>query len=390
MAAKKDTTPKTAGPAADKKAALETALAQIEKQFGKGAVMKLGANVTMQVDAIPTGSLGLDLALGIGGVPRGRIVEVYGPESSGKTTLALQILAEAQKMGGEVAFIDVEHALDPTYAAALGVDIDSLLVSQPDTGEQAMEICEALVRSGAIDAVVVDSVAAMVPRAEIEGEMGDGHVGLQARLMSQALRKLTGVIGKTNTVCIFINQLREKVGIVYGNPEVTTGGRALKYYSSVRIDVRRIEGLKDSTGAFIGNRTRAKIVKNKVAPPFREAEFDIMFGEGISKIGEILDLGVKLGVVQKSGAWFNYGEMRLGQGRDNAKQFLKDHPEVSDEIEKIVRANADRLLAAGKKGTVKPLDPSEIVKPVAAGEAPAAPAAKTTGSEVDLDIMVDE
>ena len=390
MAAKKDTTPKTAGPAADKKAALETALAQIEKQFGKGAVMKLGANVTMQVDAIPTGSLGLDLALGIGGVPRGRIVEVYGPESSGKTTLALQILAEAQKMGGEVAFIDVEHALDPTYAAALGVDIDSLLVSQPDTGEQAMEICEALVRSGAIDAVVVDSVAAMVPRAEIEGEMGDSHVGLQARLMSQALRKLTGVIGKTNTVCIFINQLREKVGIVYGNPEVTTGGRALKYYSSVRIDVRRIEGLKDSTGAFIGNRTRAKIVKNKVAPPFREAEFDIMFGEGISKIGEILDLGVKLGVVQKSGAGFNYGEMRLGQGRDNAKQFLKDHPEVSDEIEKIVRANADRLLAAGKKGTVKPLDPSEIVKPVAAGEAPAAPAAKTTGSEVDLDIMVDE
>ena len=390
MAAKKDTAPKTAAPAADKKAALETALAQIEKQFGKGAVMKLGANVTMQVDAIPTGSLGLDLALGIGGVPRGRIVEVYGPESSGKTTLALQILAEAQKMGGEVAFIDVEHALDPTYAAALGVDIDSLLVSQPDTGEQAMEICEALVRSGAIDAVVVDSVAAMVPRAEIEGEMGDSHVGLQARLMSQALRKLTGVIGKTNTVCIFINQLREKVGIVYGNPEVTTGGRALKYYSSVRIDVRRIEGLKDSTGAFIGNRTRAKIVKNKVAPPFREAEFDIMFGEGISKIGEILDLGVKLGVVQKSGAWFNYGEMRLGQGRDNAKQFLKDHPEVSDEIEKIVRANADRLLAAGKKGTVKPLDPSEIVKPVAAGEAPAAPAAKTTGSEVDLDIMVDE
>ena len=390
MAAKKDTTPKTVGPASDKKAALETALAQLEKQFGKGAVMKLGANVTMQVDAIPTGSLGLDLALGIGGVPRGRIVEVYGPESSGKTTLALQILAEAQKMGGEVAFIDVEHALDPTYAAALGVDIDSLLVSQPDTGEQAMEICEALVRSGAIDAVVVDSVAAMVPRAEIEGEMGDSHVGLQARLMSQALRKLTGVIGKTNTVCIFINQLREKVGIVYGNPEVTTGGRALKYYSSVRIDVRRIEGLKDSTGAFIGNRTRAKIVKNKVAPPFREAEFDIMFGEGISKIGEILDLGVKLGVVQKSGAWFNYGEMRLGQGRDNAKQFLKEHPEVSDEIEKIVRANADRLLAAGKKGTVKPLDPSEIVKPVAAGEAPAAPAAKTTGSEVDLDIMVDE
>ena len=365
MAAKKDTAPKTAAPAADKKAALETALAQIEKQFGKGAVMKLGANVTMQVDAIPTGSLGLDLALGIGGVPRGRIVEVYGPESSGKTTLALQILAEAQKMGGEVAFIDVEHALDPTYAAALGVDIDSLLVSQPDTGEQAMEICEALVRSGAIDAVVVDSVAAMVPRAEIEGEMGDSHVGLQARLMSQALRKLTGVIGKTNTVCIFINQLREKVGVVYGNPEVTTGGRALKYYSSVRIDVRRIEGLKDSTGAFIGNRTRAKIVKNKVAPPFREAEFDIMFGEGISKIGEILDLGVKLGVVQKSGAWFNYGEMRLGQGRDNTKTYLLENPDLSKEIEEKVRANADKLYARRT--------PAKALVSAAPAAAPAAP-----------------
>ena len=389
MAAKKEPALKSPAPASDKKQALETALAQIEKQFGKGAVMKLGANVTMQVDAIPTGSLGLDLALGIGGVPRGRVVEVYGPESSGKTTLALQILAEAQKMGGEVAFIDVEHALDPTYASALGVDIDSLLVSQPDTGEQAMEICEALVRSGAIDAIVVDSVAAMVPRAEIEGEMGDSHVGLQARLMSQALRKLTGVIGKTNTVCIFINQLRDKVGVIYGSPEVTTGGRALKYYSSVRIDVRRIEGLKDSTGAFIGNRTRAKVVKNKVAPPFREAEFDIMFGEGISKVGEILDLGVKLGVVQKSGAWFNYGEMRLGQGRDNAKAYLKEHPEIADEIEKIVRENAERLLAAGKKGTVKQLDASELVKPAAAPAA-AVPAPQTTGSEADLDIMVDE
>ena len=389
MAAKKEPALKSPAPASDKKQALETALAQIEKQFGKGAVMKLGANVTMQVDAIPTGSLGLDLALGIGGVPRGRVVEVYGPESSGKTTLALQILAEAQKMGGEVAFIDVEHALDPTYASALGVDIDSLLVSQPDTGEQAMEICEALVRSGAIDAIVVDSVAAMVPRAEIEGEMGDSHVGLQARLMSQALRKLTGVIGKTNTVCIFINQLRDKVGVIYGSPEVTTGGRALKYYSSVRIDVRRIEGLKDSTGAFIGNRTRAKVVKNKVAPPFREAEFDIMFGEGISKVGEILDLGVKLGAVQKSGAWFNYGEMRLGQGRDNAKAYLKEHPEIADEIEKIVRENAERLLAAGKKGTVKQLDASELVKPAAAPAA-AVPATQTTGSEADLDIMVDE
>ena len=391
MAAKKETAKPTAAPASDKKAALETALAQIEKQFGKGAVMKLGANVAMQVDAISTGSLGLDLALGIGGLPRGRVVEVYGPESSGKTTLALQTLAEAQKMGGEVAFIDVEHALDPVYARALGVDIDTLLVSQPDTGEQAMEICEALVRSGAIDAIVVDSVAAMVPRAEIEGEMGDSHVGLQARLMSQALRKLTGIIGKTNTVCIFINQLREKVGVVYGNPEVTTGGRALKYYSSVRIDVRRVEGLKDASGAFIGNRTRAKIVKNKVAPPFREAEFDIMFGEGISKIVEILYLGVKLGVVQKSGAWFNYGDVRLGQGRDNAKIYLKEHPDTAKEIEDIVRANAERLLAAGKKGTVKPLDPSEIVKPAAPGEGqPAAPAAKTTGSEDDLDIMVDE
>ena len=389
MAAKKEPALKSPAPASDKKQALETALAQIEKQFGKGAVMKLGANVTMQVDAIPTGSLGLDLALGIGGVPRGRVVEVYGPESSGKTTLALQILAEAQKMGGEVAFIDVEHALDPTYASALGVDIDSLLVRQPDTGEQAMDICEALVRSGAIDAIVVDSVAAMVPRAEIEGEMGDSHVGLQARLMSQALRKLTGVIGKTNTVCIFINQLRDKVGVIYGSPEVTTGGRALKYYSSVRIDVRRIEGLKDSTGAFIGNRTRAKVVKNKVAPPFREAEFDIMFGEGISKVGEILDLGVKLGSVQKSGAWFNYGEMRLGQGRDNAKAYLKEHPEIADEIEKIVRENAERLLAAGKKGTVKQLDASELVKPAAAPAA-AVPAAQTTGSEADLDIMVDE
>ena len=389
MAAKKDTALKSPAPASDKKQALETALAQIEKQFGKGAVMKLGANVTMQVDAIPTGSLGLDLALGIGGVPRGRVVEVYGPESSGKTTLALQILAEAQKMGGEVAFIDVEHALDPTYASALGVDIDSLLVSQPDTGEQAMEICEALVRSGAIDAVVVDSVAAMVPRAEIEGEMGDSHVGLQARLMSQALRKLTGIISKSKCATIFINQIREKVGVMFGNPETTTGGRALKFYSSVRIDVRRIEGLKDSTGAFIGNRTRAKVVKNKVAPPFREAEFDIMFGEGISKVGEILDLGVKLCAVQKSGAWFNYGEMRLGQGRDNAKAYLKEHPEVADEIEKIVRENAERLLAAGKKGTVKQLDASELVKPAAAPAA-AAPAAQTTGSEADLDIMVDE
>lgn len=336
MAAKKDTAPKTAAPAADKKAALETALAQIEKQFGKGAVMKLGANVTMQVDAIPTGSLGLDLALGIGGVPRGRIVEVYGPESSGKTTLALQILAEAQKMGGEVAFIDVEHALDPTYAAALGVDIDSLLVSQPDTGEQAMEICEALVRSGAIDAVVVDSVAAMVPRAEIEGEMGDSHVGLQARLMSQALRKLTGVIGKTNTVCIFINQLRDKIGVVYGNPETTTGGNALKFYASVRIDIRRMSVIKDGEEQ-LGTRTKVKVVKNKVAPPFKRAEFDIMFGEGISKIGEIVDLGVDYGVVKKAGSWFSYGDRKIGQGRDAVKELLKNDDGLRNEIEAKVR-----------------------------------------------------
>ena len=312
-----------------KKDALATALAQIEKQFGKGAVMKLGDNASMQVDAISTGSLGLDLALGVGGVPRGRIIEVYGPESSGKTTLALHILAEAQKKGGEVAFIDVEHALDPTYAEALGVDINNLLVSQPDTGEQAMEICEALVRSGAIDAIVVDSVAAMVPRAEIEGEMGDSHVGLQARLMSQAMRKLTSVIGKTNTVCVFINQLREKVGVMYGNPEVTTGGRALKYYASVRIDIRRVEGLKDSSGQFIGNHTRAKIVKNKVAPPFREAEFDIMFGEGISMLGELIDLGVKLGLGQSLPDVMSHGQrmndVAHGGGLDDEDLQLKPH-----------------------------------------------------------------
>lgn len=341
-----------------KKTALETALAQIEKQFGKGAVMKLGQKVTMNVESISTGSLSLDLALGIGGLPRGRVVEIYGPESSGKTTLALHCIAEAQKDGGEVAFVDVEHALDPVYAKALGVDIDSLLVSQPDTGEQAMEICEALVRSGALDAIVVDSVAAMVPRAEIEGEMGDSHVGLQARLMSQALRKLTGVIGKTGTVAIFINQLREKVGIVYGNPEVTTGGRALKYYSSVRIDVRRIEGLKDSNGGFVGNRTRAKVVKNKVAPPFKEAEFDIMFGHGISKTGELLDLAVRLNFIQKSGAWFSYGETRLGQGRDNTKTYLDEHPDLYKDLEVKVREHSAELFAL-KKGESSKTDRSQ-------------------------------
>lgn len=367
----------------DKKSALETALAQIEKTFGKGAVMKLGSNVAMEVDFIPTGSLSLDLALGIGGLPRGRVVEIYGPESSGKTTLALHVLAEAQKLGGEVAFIDVEHALDPIYARALGVDIDSLLVSQPDTGEQALEICEALVRSGAIDAIIIDSVAAMVPRAEIEGEMGDSHVGLQARLMSQALRKLTGVIGKTGTVAIFINQLREKVGVVYGNPEVTAGGRALKYYSSVRIDVRRIEGLKDSSGGFIGNRTRAKVVKNKVAPPFKEGEFDIMFGEGISKVGEILDLAAKLEIVQKSGAWFAYGETRLGQGRDNSKLYLKENPELMAEIEAKVRSNSAELFAAKKSGSKKPA--SIDAAPPAKTKAPAKAAVTD-----DIDILVDD
>ena len=377
----------------DKEKMLKLTTDQIESKFGKGSIMTLGeGGADLNIGVIPTGALPLDAALGIGGVPRGRIIEIYGPESSGKTTLALQILAEAQALGGIVAFIDAEHALDPVYAARIGVDIDEVLISQPDTGEQALEICDMLVRSGAIDAVVVDSVAALVPRAEIEGEIGDTTVGLQARLMSQALRKLAGSLSKSNTTCIFINQLREKIGVMFGNPETTTGGRALKFFSSVRIDIRRIDSIKKD-GEITGNRVRAKVVKNKVAPPFREAEFDIMFGEGISKIGEILDLGVKLGVVQKSGAWFNYGDVRLGQGRDNAKIFLKEHPEISDEIEKIVRANADRLLAAGKKGTVKPLDPSEIVKPATDGEAPAAasaPAAKTTGSEVDLDIMVDE
>ena len=323
--------------AQDKKTALETALAQIEKQFGKGAVMKLGANVAMQVDAISTGSLGLDLALGVGGMPRGRVVEVYGPESSGKTTLALHVLAEAQKKGGEVAFIDVEHALDPEYARALGVDIDSLLVSQPDTGEQALEICEALVRSGAIDVVVIDSVAALTPKAEIDGEMGDSFVGLQARLMSQALRKLTGIVNKTNCVCIFINQLREKVGVMYGNPETTPGGRALKFYSSVRIDIRRGEQLKDGS-TVVGNRTKAKIVKNKVAPPFRVAEFDILYGEGISKEGNLLDSAVQLDIIHKSGAWFSYGDQRIGQGRENTRKYLKENPAIAAEIEALVRA----------------------------------------------------
>ena len=347
MAAKKDSS--IAAPVvSDKKKALETAMQQIEKTYGKGSIMRYGDNVQPNVEAIPTGSLALDLALGIGGVPRGRIIEIYGPESSGKTTLALHVLAQAQKMGGEVAFVDAEHALDPTYARALGVKIEDMLISQPDTGEQALEITEALVRSGAIDVVVVDSVAALVPRAEIAGEMGDSFVGLHARLMSQALRKLTGIIAKTNTVVIFINQLREKVGVMYGNPEVTTGGRALKFYASVRIDVRRIETLK-SGGEMIGNRTRAKVVKNKVAPPFREAEFDIMYGEGISKLGEMLDLGVKLDLVQKSGSWFNMGEVRLGQGRDAAKQYLRDHPDEADALEANIRRDFHKLMSNQSK-----------------------------------------
>ena len=320
----------------DKKKALEMALGQIEKQFGKGAVMKLGENSHLSVEVIPTGALGLDIALGVGGVPRGRIVEVYGPESSGKTTVALHIVAEAQKAGGEAAFIDAEHALDPVYAKKLGVDIDNLIVSQPDTGEQALEIAEALVRSGAIDVIVIDSVAALVPKAEIDGEMGDAHVGLQARLMSQALRKLAGVISKSKTTAIFINQLREKVGIMFGNPETTPGGRALKFYASVRLDVRKIETIKQGSD-MVGNRTRVKVVKNKVAPPFKEAEFDIVYGEGISKEGNILDVGVNLDIVNKSGAWFSYNGQRIGQGRENAKQFLKENRELLNEIEAKIR-----------------------------------------------------
>ena len=352
MAEKKKMQITQPGQASDKKKALDTALAQIEKDFGKGAVMRLGENAHVVVESIPTGSLSLDFALGIGGVPKGRIIEIYGPESSGKTTLALHILAEAQKRGGEVAFIDAEHALDPAYAKALGVDIDSMLISQPDTGEQGLEICEALVRSGAIDVVVVDSVAALTPRAEIEGDMGDSHVGLLARLMSQALRKLAGSISKTNCIVIFINQLREKVGVMYGNPEVTTGGRALKFYASVRIDVRKVETLKVGS-EMVGNHVKAKVVKNKVAPPFRTAEFDIMFGEGISKIGELIDIGIQLDLVQKSGSWFAMGETRMGQGKDAAKQYLRDHPEVAEQLEEDIRANAYKLMPTQAKAAAK-------------------------------------
>ena len=366
----------------EKKKALQSAIAHITKVYGTGAIMRLGENLGVMVESIPTGSLSLDLALGIGGVPRGRIIEIYGPESSGKTTLALHIVAEAQKRGGEVAFIDAEHALDPYYARALGVDIDSMLISQPDTGEQGLEICEALVRSGAIDVVVVDSVAALTPRAEIEGDMGDAHVGLLARLMSQALRKLAGAIAKTNCVVIFINQLREKVGVVYGNPEVTTGGRALKFYSSVRMEVRRVEAIKSGT-EIIGNRTRAKVVKNKVAPPFREAEFDIMYGEGISKYGELVDLAVKLDIIQKSGSWFSMGEERIGQGKDAVKQFLRNNPDVCAGIEEEIRKNSFQLLSSQAQVAAR-----------AAGRAPqeppAAPAAAPAADPRAIDVSADD
>ena len=369
--------------------ALQTAMAQIEKQYGKGAVMLLGENAAMNVehiktgvDAIPTGSMTLDMALGIGGIPRGRIIEIYGPESSGKTTLALHCVAEAQKTGGTAAFIDVEHALDPVYASALGVDIDSLLVSQPDSGEQALEIAEALVRSGAIDIIVVDSVAALTTRAEIEGEMGDNHVGQLARLMSQAMRKLTGALSKSNCSAIFINQLREKIGVMYGNPETTTGGRALKFYSSVRIDVRKIETLKNGS-EIIGSRTRAKVVKNKVAPPFREAEFDVIYGKGISKVGELVDMGLELEVLKRSGAWFYYGETRIGQGRDNVKALFEDNPEFAAEIEEKVRARYAEIM--GNKGKKEVVDDEPVIMPIEAE-------AKTEikHKKVNIDIAVDD
>ena len=347
-------------PASDKKKALQTALAQIDKSFGKGTVMRLGDRPEMNVEAIPTGSLALDAALGIGGVPKGRIIEIYGPESSGKTTLALHILAEAQKRGGEVAFVDAEHALDPVYAAALGVDTDNLLVSQPDTGEQALEITDALVRSGAIDAVVVDSVAALVPKQEIEGEMGDTFVGLQARLMSQALRKLAGTISKTNCVVIFINQLRMKIGVMYGNPETTTGGNALKFYASVRLDVRRVESIKDG-GNVVGNKTRVKVVKNKVAPPFREAVFEILYGQGISKWGELVDLAVQMDIIQKSGSWFSMGDERIGQGANAVKEYLINNPDIAAQVEAQVRENLWKLNAGAPKPPAKAADKAVAV-----------------------------
>ena len=370
---------------AEKNKALETALTQIEKKYGAGAIMRLGESKALNVQAISTGSLSLDIATGIGGLPKGRIIEIYGPESSGKTTLALHVVAEAQKAGGDAAFVDAEHALDPVYAEHLGVDVDSLLVSQPDNGEQALEIVEALARSGALDVIVVDSVAALVPRAEIDGDMGDSHVGLHARLMSQALRKLTGVISKSNTVIIFINQLREKVGVVYGNPEVTTGGRALKFYATMRIDVRRVESLKGTGGEFIGSRTKVKIVKNKVAPPFKTAEFDIMYGEGISRVGEVLDAAVNLGVVKKSGAWFSYNGERLGQGRDNVKNLFRSDEKLCAEIEKQVREQMANTASEGSANSAeKAVDPADepiAYKPVATTKAAA---------RAKIDVAVDD
>ncbi len=382
----KEKTTKTVGTdksAEGREKALQTAMAQIEKQYGKGAIMKLGENAAMNVEHIKTGSMALDMALGIGGIPRGRIIEIYGPESSGKTTLALHCVAEAQKDGGTAAFIDVEHALDPTYAANLGVDIDGLLVSQPDSGEQALEIAEALVRSGAIDIIVVDSVAALTTRAEIEGEMGDNHVGQLARLMSQAMRKLTGALSKSNCSAIFINQLREKIGVMYGNPETTTGGRALKFYSSVRIDVRKIETLKNGS-EIIGSRTRAKVVKNKVAPPFREAEFDVIYGKGISKVGEIVDMGLELEVLKRSGAWFYYGETRIGQGRENVKNLFEENPEFAAEVEEKVRARYAEIMGAkGKKEEVK--DDEPVIMPIEAEPKP-----EIKHKKVNIDIAVDD
>lgn len=355
MSAKKNDNLESGKISDEKRKALEIAMGQIEKEFGKGSVMKLGEYKGMNVESIPTGALSLDVALGIGGIPKGRIIEIFGPESSGKTTLALHMIAEAQKRGGEAAFIDAEHALDPVYAKNLGVDIDNLIVSQPDTGEQGLEIAEALVRSGAIDIIVVDSVAALVPKAEIDGDMGDAHVGLQARLMSQALRKLAGVINKSNSVIVFINQLREKVGVMFGNPETTPGGRALKFYASVRLDIRRVESIKQD-GNVIGNRVRVKVVKNKVAPPFREAEFDIIYGKGISKSGNILDLAVSLDIINKSGAWFSYNGERIGQGRENAKSYLENNPKMMDEVETKVRKHFDEAFEKSLEGTNKNLE----------------------------------
>ena len=383
MAAKAKKSPEVNNDRTERQKALDMALAQIEKQYGKGSVMRLGENIKMNVDAVPTGSMALDAALGIGGLPRGRIIEVYGPEASGKTTLALHAVAECQKMGGEAAFIDVEHALDPVYARALGVDVDSLLVSQPDTGEQALEIMEALIRSGAVDIVVLDSVAALVPRAEIEGEMGDAHVGLQARLMSQAMRKLAPAVSKSNCIALFINQLRLKVGVVYGNPEVTSGGNALKYYASVRLDVRRTETLKSGADA-VGAHTRVKVVKNKLAPPFKQAEFDILYGMGISKESELLDLAVKLDIIEKSGSWFGYQGDRLAQGRDNVREYLREHPELSAQIEGQVRENLHKLVPGTRPAvTAVPQTPVEI--PLAA-----APQVTSTTAKAQIDIVVDD